>query len=142
MAFSSAAASFVNVWTMVARLSKSMTWATSCARRRFDEPDGRLLRGRDLVLHAGAGVEQQRERDGQLRSGEEGDVLLHAVLEDEEVGLLEVHDVALRLVGHGDVERDDLDAAAERRDLRVPGSDEDDDAAGGREPCARARLAP
>ena len=60
------------------------------------EPDRRFLRGRQPRLHAGAGVDQQRQRDRQIRAVEEGDVLLDAVLVDLEVFLLQVGDVARR----------------------------------------------
>ena len=49
------------------------------------EADRGFLRRRQLGVHAGARVEQQRERDRQVGAVEEGDVLLDAVLEDVEI---------------------------------------------------------
>ncbi len=53
---------------------------------------GRLQRI-ELVFHAGAAVEQQRQRDRLLAPVEEGDLLLHTVLEHREVALVQVGDV-------------------------------------------------
>ena len=54
-------------------------------------------------------------RDGLLAAVEERHLLLDAVLEHREVHVLQVGDVAVPRVGHGDVQRHDLDAGAERR---------------------------
>jgi hypothetical protein len=79
------------------------------------EADRRLLCGFQPRLHARAGVDEQRQRDGQVRAREEGHLLLHAVLEHAEVGSLEIGDVARRTFRHRDVQGDDLDTGAERR---------------------------
>src|SRR5690606_28829871 len=52
---------------------------------------------------------------GQLRAGEQDQVLLDAVLEHRELGLVEPLQIAARLVRDGDVERDDGDTGAELR---------------------------
>jgi hypothetical protein len=80
------------------------------------EPDRRLLRGRDLVLHAVARVEEDGERDRLLQVREEADALLRAVLEHVEIILLETGDV-LGPVHDRDAQRHDLDAAAEAAPL-------------------------
>jgi len=78
-----------------------------------DEVDRGGLQRLQLVFHARAAVEQQRHGDGLLAAVEERDVLFHAVLEDGEVGLVEVRDVVIRAVHDGDVERDDVDGRPE-----------------------------
>ncbi len=80
----------------------------------FCEADRRFLRRRQLVLHAGARVEEHRQRDRQVGSREKCDVLLHAVLEHAEVRLREIGDVVAAAVRHDDVQRDDVNAGAER----------------------------
>ena len=52
------------------------------------ESDGGLLRRRELVLHAVAGIEQDCQRDRLLQGGEEAKRLLGAVLVDLEIVLL------------------------------------------------------
>ena len=64
----------------------------------LDEVGGGGLQRRQLVFHAGAAVEQQRQRDRLLPAGEERELLLDAVLEDREVVLLEIGDVVVRCV--------------------------------------------
>ena len=90
--------STVNACRISTRLSKSMTCARSFGLSRSHEVGGGRLQRVELVLHAGAAVEQQRERDRLLAAVEEHEVLLDAVLEDREVGLLEVGDVAVGAV--------------------------------------------
>ena len=72
----------VNAWRTSTRLSKSMTCAMSLGFSRWTKLRRRGLQRRQLVFHAGAAVEQQRQRDRLLPAGEEGDFLLDAVLED------------------------------------------------------------
>jgi hypothetical protein len=85
--------------------------------------DGRLLRGREPLVHAGAGVEENGKRDWLLPAREERQRLQGAVLEDLEVVLREVGDV-LRPVHDRNVQGDQLDSTAEhlrlRRLLRLP----------------------
>ena len=64
---------------------------------RLDEAGRGGLQRRQLVLHAGAAVQQQRQRDRLLPAVEEGDVLLDAVLEHREIVLIEVGDVVVLL---------------------------------------------
>ena len=78
------------------------------------EADGGFLRDRQPGFHAGAGVEQERERDWQVRPAEQRDVLLDPVLEDAEILGLQVGHIARRAVRDGDVQRHDVDAGAER----------------------------
>ncbi len=81
------------------------------------EADRRFLRGAEPLVHAGAGVEQDGQRDRLLHAREERHGLLGAVLEDLEVRLLEIGDV-LGALHDRDVERDQIDAAAEALFLR------------------------
>ena len=113
--------------------------------QRLDEPHGRGLGLRQLLVHGGRGVDQDRQRDGQVLVGEEGQLLADAVLEDREVLLREVGHVVVAAVGDRQVEVDDLDAHLEgRRALRGLGreglGDEDKDGAYGSElhPAYRA----
>jgi hypothetical protein len=82
--------------------------------------DRGFLRRRQLGVHTGAGVEQQRQRDRQVGAVEEGDVLLDAVLENVEILGGQVGDVLPGAVADGDVERDQIDAGAERHLRRLP----------------------
>ena len=81
------------------------------------EADRRFLRGGQLGFHAGTRVDEQRERDREVRAVEKGDVLFDAVFEHAEIIALEIGEVVRRAVGHRDVERHELDAGAERRTL-------------------------
>ncbi len=77
------------------------------------EADCRFLRNRHALFHAGAGVEQQRQRDGRLRPGKERQILTGTILVDLEVLLSEIGDVSSRSIGDRDVQRHQLDARAE-----------------------------
>ena len=107
------AALFVKFCSTTTRLSKSMTSARSCGRSRCAKPIAASCAVGSFVFHAGARVEQQRQRDRQVRAVEERDVLLDAVFEDVEVALVEVGDVVVRRVRHRHVQRDEVDAGAE-----------------------------
>ena len=74
-------------------------------------------------LHARAGVDEQRQRDRQIRVVEERHLLLDAVLEDIEVLGREIGHVPGRSVGHRHVERDEIDAGAKRRLAAADGRD-------------------
>ena len=60
----------------------------------------RNLQRRQVLLHARAGVEEERQGDGLLAAVEERDVLLDAILEHREFAWLEVGDVMVQAVGH------------------------------------------
>jgi hypothetical protein len=109
----------VKLCEMRTRLSKSITWPRSCARRCFTKPTAGFLRRLNLVFHARARVEQYRQRYRQVRSVEELDLLRLAVFVDVEGFLREVRDEVARAIHSGDVEGDDFDARLERRLLRV-----------------------
>ena len=115
MAGSRSGTLLVNACAIDTRLSKSTTCAKSCRAELLDEADGRVLRRLQLVFHARARVEQHRQRDGQVRPVEEGDLLLDAVLEDREGRRIEIGDEPSGLVGDRDVERHEIDPGAERR---------------------------
>ena len=78
-------------------------------RSADDEADGRLLRRRQLVVHARRGVEQHRQVERQLVGREERDVLLDAVLVDREVVSRQAADELLLPVDDHDVQRDEVD---------------------------------
>src|SRR5439155_23554509 len=78
------------------------------------ETDGRFLGDIETRFHAGARVEEKRERNGRVRPIEERQVLLDSVFEHLEVVLLEIGDLAARAVRDRDIERHELDAAAKR----------------------------
>ena len=86
----------VKAWRTSTRLSKSIDLRQVGGLEPAHEAGGRGLQYRELVLHAGAAVQQQRERNRVLPPGEERDVLLDAVLEDLEFRLVDVGDVATR----------------------------------------------
>jgi len=67
------------------------------------ESDRRFLRDAEFELHARAGIDEQRERDGLRRPGKIRNVLLHAIFVDRKQRLLQAGDQHLAL-GHGDVE--------------------------------------
>ena len=52
----------VNPWRISTRLSKSITWAMSFDFELVDEVRRRRLQRADVLLHARAAVEQQRQR--------------------------------------------------------------------------------
>ena len=87
-----------------------MTWAISFALSRWTKFDAACLQRGQVLFHARAAVEQQRQGDRLLASVEERDVLLDAVLEDLEVRPVEVGDVVVGAVRDGDVEGDDVDS--------------------------------
>jgi len=72
----------------------------------------RNLQRRQVLLHARAGVEEERQGDRLLAAVEERDVLLDAILEDREFAWLEVGDVMVQAVGHRHTQRHDIDAGA------------------------------
>ena len=84
IACSSATLSLVKVWRIWAWLSKSIIWATSLGVRRRGA-GRRFLRDGELAVHAGAAVEQDRQRDRQRIFREVGHGLEDAVLVDLEV---------------------------------------------------------
>ncbi len=82
------------------------------------EPDRGFLRDRHPLFHAGARVDEERQRDREVGAVEEREFLLGAVLEDGEVVLGQVGHVVVLAVGHRHVERHELDARAEHLVLR------------------------
>src|SRR5439155_24224107 len=64
---------------------------------------------------------QYRERDGKVRAREEGDILLHAILEHREILGGQVRHVFPDTLGDGHVERDEVDAGAKRGLRRLSG---------------------
>ena len=80
------------------------------------EAHGGVLRDEQPLLHAGARVDEERQRDWQVRLAEIQQVLLRAVLDDREIRLVEIRHVAMLRVGDGHAERHDVDAGLE--DLR------------------------
>jgi hypothetical protein len=73
----------------------------------------RFLRDGELAVHAGAAVEQDRQRDRQRIFREVGHGLEDAVLVDLEVLLHESGDEVAGAVGDGDVQQDEIRAALE-----------------------------
>ena len=118
IALSSASWSATKSCRIVVRSLNCMIWALSWGRRVPTKPDGGRARRRQLLVHRGRGVEHEHERDRDVLVVEDRELLPHAVLEDREIVLREVGDVAAAGVGHGDVEVDDLDARAEHRRAR------------------------
>jgi hypothetical protein len=100
------------------------------------------LKGGQVIFHAGAAVEQQRQRDRLLTPGEVGDLLLDPVFEDRELGLLEVRDVMAGTVGRRHRQRDDVDAGAERALLLAgrPRGETHDDERGKNRPALHVSL--
>src|SRR5881409_877153 len=123
MAASSASWFDVKFWRTSTRLSKSMICATSTGLRRWTKLMARLQHV-DLVFHARAAVQQQRQRDRELPLVEEGDVLPNAVFEHVKVRLVEVRHIMIGGVGDGEGERDHVDAGAEGGSLAILGSTE------------------
>ena len=76
-------------------------------------PDSGLLGDGQLRLHAGAGVEQNGQRDRQVRPAEQRHVLLRPVFEHAEILHLQVGQVARGSVDDGDVQGDHVDVGAE-----------------------------
>ncbi len=83
--------------------------------QRPRESNGRFLRDRQSLFHARTGVHEDGQRDRQVGAVEDRDVLLDAVFEDLEIVLLQVGDVAGRLIGDRDVHRHEFDAGAKWR---------------------------
>src|SRR5215203_258080 len=83
-----------------------------------DEADRGFLRGVEFALHAGARVQQDRERDRQVGTVEERDLLLRTVFEHLEFALVHVGEIAAGLVRDRNVDRHELDPCAERGPLR------------------------
>ena len=82
--------------------------------QRLREADRRVLRGLELLLHRGRGVDHQHQRDRQVLVREQAQVLADAVLEHREVALRQVgHEVVAR-VGDREAQVDDLDPACRR----------------------------
>ena len=98
--------------------------AVGWAERRGEAGRG-LLHERQLVAHAGARVEQNREIERHVACLEVGDLLTNTVLVDGEVVAGEAREQLLLPVEHGDVQRHHLHAAAEglrrTRCLRIGG---------------------
>ena len=82
------------------------------------EADRGLLGDAHPLVHAGAGIDQQGQRNRLLRARKEREVLFGAVFIDFEIGLGQVGGVFAAAVDDGDVERDELDAAADALALR------------------------
>ena len=83
------------------------------------QPQGRLADDRELLLHGGRGVDHDDQREVQAAPREERHLLLHPVLQDLEVRLRQVRDVAVAAVGDADVQVDHLDAGLEDQ-ARLP----------------------
>src|SRR6185503_17500580 len=84
-----------------------------------NEADRRFLCLWQLGLHAGARVEQKRQRDGKVALAKVGDVLLDAVLEDVEVRYSQIRDETPGAVDDGDVERHEIDPRPKSGPLHV-----------------------
>jgi hypothetical protein len=80
------------------------------------EPAGGSLSDWQAIFHARTGVEQNRQRNREVRLREEHQILLDAVLEDGEVAAIEIgHELAAR-VGHRHAQGHDFNARLERGD--------------------------
>ena len=77
------------------------------------EPDGRLLGRGERLFHAGAGVDEERQRQLHVRLAEERELLRPPFLEHGEIGEVEIRDVLLGSVSDSDGQQDDVDAGAE-----------------------------
>ena len=86
----------VNAWRISTRLSKSITCAMSFRLETLHEIRRRNLQRRQVLLHACAAVEQERQRDRLVAAVEEGDLLLHTVFEHGEFAGLEVGHVMVQ----------------------------------------------
>ena len=89
---------------MDTRLSKSITCARSFGLSLRTKLMAAVCSVSSLASMLALLSSKQRHRDRLGPAGEEDDVLLHAVLEDGEVGLLEVCQISIGAVDHGDVE--------------------------------------